>query len=92
MQLWLPSSKLSDKFSLTTNFFTYVKDKESNLQTCVNALIFVVSCDYLILLKPFDGSCLRLHALSKVCQYVTIDEKVGVDLSFAFIKVVQSTI
>jgi len=62
------------------------------LQTCASAFTFVVSCDSLILLKPFDGSCLRLHALSKVCQYATIDEKVGVDLSFAFIKVVQSTI
>jgi hypothetical protein len=45
----------------------------------------------LALLKPFDGSCLG-HALSKVCQYATIDEKVVVSLSFAFIKVVQSKI
>jgi hypothetical protein len=77
---------------LTTKILTYVKDKEFNLQTCANALTSIVSCDYLILLKPFDGSCLRLHTLSKVCQYATIDEKLGVDLSSASIKVVQSII
>jgi hypothetical protein len=46
---------------------------------------------FLALLKPFDGSHLG-HALSKVCQYAIIDEKVVVNLSFASIKVVQSTI
>jgi hypothetical protein len=67
MQLLLPSFKLLDKFSLITKILTYVKDKEFKLQTCAIGLTSIVSCDYLILLKPFDGSCLRLHALSKVC-------------------------
>jgi hypothetical protein len=43
------------------------------------------------LLKQFDGSCLG-HALSKVCQYAIIDEKVAINLSSAFIKVAQSKI
>jgi hypothetical protein len=61
------------------------------LQACASAPIFVISFDYLALLKPFDGSHFE-HALSKVCQYAIIDERVVVDLSFAFMKIVQSTI
>jgi hypothetical protein len=83
--------ELLNNFSLITIFFPYIKDKRSNLQAYASAPIFVVSFDYLALLKPFDGSHFG-HALSKVCQYAIIDEKVVVDLSFAFIKIVQSTI
>ncbi len=83
--------ELINKFSLITKILAYVKDKGSNLQACANAPTSIVSCDFLALLKSFDGSHLG-HALSKVCQYVIIDEKVVVDLSFASIKVVQSTI
>jgi len=42
-------------------------------------------------LQPFDDSYLG-HALSKVCQYATIDEKVDVGLISTFIKAIQSII
>jgi hypothetical protein len=38
-------------------------------------------------LEPFDGTCFG-HALSKVCEYVIIDEKMCIGECFAFIKVV----
>jgi hypothetical protein len=56
-----------------------------------SAFIFVGLCDFLGLLKPFDGSCFG-HALSKVCQYAMINEKVDISLSFAFIKIIQFAI
>jgi hypothetical protein len=43
------------------------------------------------LLELFDGSCLG-HALSKVCQYAIIDDKMCIGLSYAFIKDVQGAI
>jgi hypothetical protein len=42
-------------------------------------------------LQPFDDSYLG-HALSKVCQYATIDEKVAIGLISTFIKAIQSII
>jgi len=52
---------------------------------------FVISCNSLVLLESIDDSCLG-HALSKVCQYATIDDKVCIGLSYAFIKDVQGAI
>jgi hypothetical protein len=43
------------------------------------------------LLESFDGSCLG-HALSKVCQYATTNDKMCIGLSYAFIKDVQGAI
>jgi hypothetical protein len=66
----------------------YVKDEGSNLATCVQALKVVVFCVDLDTTKPFDGYCFG-HALSKVCQYVTSDEKVAHGLLYASIKSTQ---
>jgi hypothetical protein len=41
----------------------HVKNESSNLHTCVNALNFIVSCNNLGLLEPFNGLCFG-HALS----------------------------
>jgi hypothetical protein len=71
--------KLLNKFSLTTMFFVYVKDKGSNFQACASALTFVVSCEFFSLFQLFDGSHSR-HALLKVCQYAITDEKVAIGL------------
>ncbi len=68
-----------------------MKDERSNLQTCASALNSIVSCNNLRLLDPFDGSCLR-HALSKVCQYVTTNDKVFASLSYTSIKDSQNAI
>jgi hypothetical protein len=58
--------KLLDMFALTNKTIAYVKDERYNLQTCENVLNFIVSCNNLGLLKPFDGFCFG-HAFSKVC-------------------------
>jgi hypothetical protein len=42
-------------------------------------------------LEPFDGSCIG-QALSKVCKYVIIDDKMCTDLSYASIKDAQGVI
>jgi hypothetical protein len=38
--------------------------------------------------EPFDGSCFE-HALSKVCQYVTIYDKVVSGFKYASMKLAQ---
>jgi hypothetical protein len=43
------------------------------------------------MLEAFDGSCFE-HVLLKVCQYVTINEKVPHGLSYASIKIAQANI
>jgi hypothetical protein len=78
--------QLLDKFSLTQKILAYVKDEGYNLHTCANVLNFVVLCVSLAMMEPFDGSCFG-HALSKVCQYATINEKVAHGLSYAFINI-----
>ncbi len=37
--------QILDKFSFTQKNLVYVKDENSNLQTCVQAFKLVVSCD-----------------------------------------------
>ncbi len=54
------------------------------MHTCVNALNFIVSCNNLELLEPFEGPC-SAHALSKVCQYAMINEKMYTSLNYTFI-------
>jgi hypothetical protein len=61
------------------------------LQTCANALNYVVSYNSLSLLKPFDGSCFE-HEFSKVCKYAITNDKVCTSLSYASIKDVQGAI
>lgn len=43
------------------------------------------------LLEPFDGFCLG-HALSKVCWYVTSNDKVFIGLPYTSVNVVQGAI
>jgi hypothetical protein len=76
--------KLLNKCALINKIIAYVKDEGFNLQTCVIVLNFIVSCNSLGLLKPFDSLCFG-HALSKVCQYATINEKVFANLNYASI-------
>jgi hypothetical protein len=83
--------ELLDMFIFTKKIIAYVKDEGSNLHTCANALNFVVSCNNLGLLEPFDGSCF-VHALSKVCQYIITYDKVCTCLNYASIKATQGVI
>jgi hypothetical protein len=54
-----------NKFALMHKIVANVKDKGSNLQTCVQALKVVVSCGHLNTTKPFDGYYFG-HVLLKV--------------------------
>jgi hypothetical protein len=78
-------------FVLIENLVAYVNNGGSNLHTCVDALNFIVSSSNLELLEPFDGPC-SAHALSKVCQYAMINEKMYTSLSYTFIKSIQGVI
>ncbi len=49
--------QILENFSLTQKILAYVKDKNSNLQTCVQAFKLVVSCGDFGIVEPFDGSC-----------------------------------
>jgi hypothetical protein len=69
----------------------YVEHERSNLQTCAFALTSIVLCSHLALLEPFDGLCLG-SPLSKVCWYVTSNDKVSIGLPYASINVVQNAI
>jgi hypothetical protein len=80
--------QLLDKFSLTQKIFVYVKDEGFNIHTYASALNFVVSCVSLAMMESFNGSYFG-HALSKVCQYATTDDKVAHGLSYAFINSAQ---
>jgi len=71
--------------SLIKKIIAYIKDEKCNLQTCASALIFIVSCSILALLKPFNDSCLG-HTLSKVCQYTTTNEKMVIIFPFTSMK------
>jgi hypothetical protein len=68
-QPWLPNKKIIDKFALSDKILAYVKDMgliRSPMQWCCVKLLGA--------LKPFHGSSFG-HALSKVYEYITIDEK-----------------
>jgi len=80
----LKLQELLDRFTLIDKIVTYPNDEGSNFQTCASAPVSIVSCNTLNLLEPFHGSCLG-HALSKVCQYATIDNKVCIGLSYAWV-------
>jgi hypothetical protein len=69
----------------------YVEYERFNLQMCAFALNFIVSCSNLALLESFDGLCLG-YALSKVCWYVTSNDKVSIGLPYTSINVVQGAI
>jgi hypothetical protein len=62
----------------TYEILAYMKDERSNLKTWASALNLIIFCVSLAMLKPFDQVCFG-HALSKACQYATMDNKVAQD-------------
>jgi hypothetical protein len=92
VQLWiLNCSNCWIGFPWLKKMLLYVKHERFNLQTCAFALTSIVSCSNLVLLEPFDGLCLG-YALSKVCRYVTSNDKMFTSLPYTFINVVQGAI
>ncbi len=79
---------LLEKFGLTSTVLCYVKDKGNNLETMTTTLKSTISYEALNLPIPFARACFG-HAMSKVAQYVTIDDKVFKDLKVVNIKSTQ---
>jgi hypothetical protein len=78
-------------FSIIQKVVAYVKDEESILWACEFVLNSIIFCDGLGMSKSFDGACLG-HALSKVCSYVTINDKVAQKFNYVFIKSTETNI
>jgi len=53
-----------------------------------NVLIFIVSCEFLDLLKPYASTYYE-HLISKCCQYVISEEKMCMDMKKVFLKDIQ---
>jgi hypothetical protein len=79
------------KFGLTSKVLCYVKDKGTNLANMTIILNFVISCEALNLLVPFDGACFG-HVMSKAAQYVTNDDKISKDLVPISVKSTQMSL
>lgn len=54
-------------------------------------LKLMISCEVLNLLQPFDRSCFG-HAMNKVAQYATNDNKISKDLALINVKSAQSSL
>jgi len=53
--------QLFDWFSFSQKTLTYANGERSNLQTCVTTLNYVILCNNLAMLEPFDGSNLGMQ-------------------------------
>lgn len=84
----LKSQQFLDNFFLAQKVVAYVKDEGSNLQTCTTILNLMVSYNMLGMFESFDGSYFG-HVLSKVGQYVIMDEKIFHGLSCTSINTTQ---
>jgi hypothetical protein len=82
---------LLEKFKLTSKILCFAKDEGTNLGTMVATLRCVLTCEALKLDVPFDGSYFG-HAMSKVAQYATYDEKVAANLAPMNIKSTQASL
>jgi hypothetical protein len=58
---------------------TFVKDEGNNLTSMAITLCSIVHCCPLKLQRVYEGACFS-HIMSKICQYVTNDEKVIISL------------
>jgi hypothetical protein len=68
-----------------------VKDEGTNLFTMTNVFKQIVICEKLGILAAFEGVCFG-HALFKVSQYATSNEKVSSSLQLVNIKYGQFSI
>jgi hypothetical protein len=59
-----------------------------NLVSMTTTLKFVISCEALSLLVPFDGACFG-HVMSKASQHATNDDKISKNLALISVKSTQ---
>jgi hypothetical protein len=76
---------LLEKFGFTSKVLCCVKDEGTNLGTMTTTLKLVISWEALNLLTPFNGVCFW-HAMNKIVQCVTTNDKVFKDLGTINIK------
>jgi hypothetical protein len=65
-----------------------VKNEGIDLGTMTMALKFMISCEALGLVTPFDSVCFG-HTMRKVAQYAINDDKISKDLMLVSVKFVQ---
>jgi hypothetical protein len=70
-----------EKFGPISKVLCYVKNEGTNLASMITTLTYVISCEALSLLVPFDGACFG-HVMSKTTQYTTNDDKISKDLVY----------
>jgi hypothetical protein len=80
-----------ENFGFTSKVLCYVKNKVINLARLTIALKSVISCEALNLFQPFDGTCFG-HAMNKVVQYATNDDKMSKDLALISVKFAQTSL
>ncbi len=76
------------EFNLKNKVIMYVKDEGANLKFLTITLTFIVSCKPLQLPQPFANVCFG-QVMSKACQYVMNETKVGVGMKEVSLKDVQ---
>jgi hypothetical protein len=78
---------LLEKFGFTLKVLCCVKDEGTNLGSMTTTLKSLISWEALNLPTPFKGVCFW-HAMNKIVQYVTINDKAFKDLGTINIKYV----
>jgi hypothetical protein len=80
-----------EEYKLINKIIYYVKDEGTNLSIMTNVFKQILICEKMGILAPFEGVCFG-HALFKVCQYATSNEKVSSSLQHVNIKYAQFSI
>jgi hypothetical protein len=73
------------EFNLKNKVIMYVKDEGTNLNFLTTTFISIVPCKLLQLPQPFVNICFG-QIVSKVCQYVMNEAKVGVGMKEVSLK------
>jgi hypothetical protein len=77
-----------EKFGLTSE--CYVKDEGTNFTNMTTTLKSIISCETLSLPIPFDCAYFK-HAMSKVVQFVTNNDKISKNLALNNVKSTQTS-
>jgi len=73
------------QYQLTKKIVAIVKNKGSNLNILELAFLQVVNYGPWQLTSPYVGACFG-HAMSKTCQYATLDDKIYVRVTQVSLK------
>jgi hypothetical protein len=82
---------LLSQYQSTKKIVAYMKNERSNLNTLELAFLQLVNYEPWQLTSPYVGACFG-HAMSKTCQYATLDDKICVGMTQASLKNAKSTL